>query len=394
MLEWFTTQFGFSTLLIVAVLVVMLTAVSYCIYYERKVSAWMQDRYGPNRVGPVGLLQPVADGGKFVLKEDPLPDHVDKPLFVLAPMISFSVALVGFAVIPWGGKIEFANGNTVSVQVANPDIGLLYILAMASLAVYGVVLGAWASNNKYSFYGGMRATAQMLSYEVPMGVVILIAVLISGQLRLEQMVTSQIDHMWNVVYHPLACFLLIITAFAEANRTPFDLPEAEQELVGGYHTEYGALKFGLFFLGEYAHMITSSALIIALFFGGYHLPGVSWCQPEDTGIFAALVKVAVYSAKIALFIFLYMWIRWTLPRFRFDQLMRIAWKGMLPISLGLLTLAMVMLYFNKPHSVAWGLIGNAVILVVVLVVLQGTPTRITGRQQNLPEVSPKAGATG
>jgi len=393
MIDFLTTQFGFSVLLALIVVGIMLGAVAYCIYFERKISAWIQDRYGPNRVGPWGLLQPIADGLKFVLKEDIIPGHVDKPLFVLAPAIIFLVAFIGFAAIPWGGRIQLGDG-VLNVQVANPDIGLLYILGVASMGVYGVVLGGWASNNKYSFYGGIRATAQMLSYEIPMGVSILVVVLTMGTLRLEDIALQQTEYWgvfpkWNVFLHPLAFVLLLTTAMAEANRAPFDLAEAEQELVGGYHTEYSALKFGMFFLAEYAHMITSSAFMAVLFFGGWHLPWIPWAQPEATAWYAAAFKMLVLATKVAIFIFLMMWIRWTLPRFRFDQLMRLAWKGLIPLSLGLLVLATMLLYFGRERSPWWALAGNAVILAAVLVIAGSSRTPITGRQANLPPVKPE-----
>jgi NADH-quinone oxidoreductase subunit H len=373
------------------VLGVMLLAVAYCIYYERKISAWIQDRCGPNRVGPWGLLQPIADGLKFLLKEDVVPGHVDKPLFILAPGIIFLVAFVGFAVIPWGGQLRLGD-HMVNIQVADPDIGLLYILGVASMGVYGVVLGGWASRNRYSIYGGIRAAAQMLSYEIPMGLAVLVIALTMGTLRLEEVTLAQADTWggmipkWNVFLHPLAFVILFITMLAEANRAPFDLAEAEQELVGGYHTEYSALKFGMFFLAEYAHMITGSAFISVLFLGGWHLPWFPWTQAEATGFGGVIAKVLVISAKIALFIFTMMWIRWSLPRFRFDQLMHYAWQGLLPMSLGLLGWTVVLVYMARPTSAVWTLTGNAVILGVGLLAAGWSARPITGRQANLPSV--------
>jgi NADH-quinone oxidoreductase subunit H len=397
MREFLTSQFGVSVLLALAVLAVMLGAVAYCIYFERKIAAWIQDRCGPNRVGPWGLLQPIADGIKFVFKEDVLPDHVDKPLFILAPAIIFLVAFIGFAAIPWGGQLK-VDGRLVNIQVANPDIGLLYILGVASMSVYGVVLGGWASNNKYSLYGAIRATAQMLSYEIPMGLCILVVVLTVGTLRLEGITLAQTGYwagwipQWNVFLHPLAFAILFLTALAESNRTPFDLAEAEQELVGGYHTEYSALKFGMFFLAEYAHMITASALISVLFLGGWHFPGVLWTQPDATQWYAALVKIGVLSLKIVVFLFAMMWIRWTLPRFRFDQLMRLAWKGLIPITLALFTLAAVLLFTGRQRSPLWALGGNLAILVVALLTASSSRWRVTGRQVNLPSILPTSGS--
>jgi len=393
MVEFLKSQFGVSIMLALIVMNVILLAVAYCIYFERKISAWIQDRIGPNRVGPLGLLQPIADGLKFLLKEDLIPAHVDRKLFLLAPGAIMLVSLVGFAAIPWGGQLDVGGGKLVNVQVANPDIGLLYILGVASMGVYGVVLGGWASNSKYSFYGAMRATAQMLSYEIPLGACILTVVLTMGTLRLEHITLEQtgtwaaVLPTWNIFLHPLACLIFLITLLAECNRAPFDLAEAEQELIGGYHTEYSALKFGMFFLAEYAHMITGSAFLSVLFLGGWHFPWIAWTQPEATQWYAVLAKMVVLGVKIALLVFTMMWIRWTLPRFRFDQLMRLAWKGLIPISLALMTLATGLLYFGLHRSHPWALAGNALIVALALVTAGASRTPVTGRQANLPEVS-------
>ena len=331
-----------------------------------------------------------------MFKEDVVPDHVDKPLFILAPAIIFLVAFIGFAAIPWGGQLK-VDGRLVNIQVANPDIGLLYILGVASMSVYGVVLGGWASNNKYSLYGAIRATAQMLSYEIPMGLCILVVVLTVGTLRLEGITLAQTGYwagwipQWNVFLHPLAFAILFLTALAESNRTPFDLAEAEQELVGGYHTEYSALKFGMFFLAEYAHMITASAFISVLFLGGWHLPGVSWTEADATQWYAALVKIGVLSLKIVIFLLVMMWIRWTLPRFRFDQLMRLAWKALIPMTLALFMLATMLLFTGRQRSPLWALGGNLGSLVVALLAASSTRLRVTGRQLNLPGTLPSSG---
>jgi NADH-quinone oxidoreductase subunit H len=259
-----SNQFAFSVVMMVLVLLIIIHLCALCILAERKLASYIQDRKGPNRVGWWGLLQPIADGVKFLLKEDIIPANVDKPLFVLAPVLSLTIALLGFAIIPWAGDVHWPwmpAGETVSTQVANLDVGFLYLLAVASLGVYGVVLAGYASTNKYAFYGGMRATAQMLSYEVPLGLGLLVILLLAGTLRLDKIVDLQASTgLWNVFLHPIAFILVLISAFAETNRTPFDLAEAEQELVGGYHTEYSAMKFAMFFLAEYAHMVTNSAL--------------------------------------------------------------------------------------------------------------------------------------
>lgn len=391
-LQFVSSQLGVSVILAAVVIAVMLGAAAYCIYFERKIAAWIQDRHGPNRVGPWGLLQLVADGLKFVFKEDVVPGHVDKVLFIAAPAIMVIVALVAFAAIPWGGQLQLG-GHIVDIQVASPNIGLLYILGASSLSVYGVVLGGWASNSKYSFYGGIRATAQMLSYEIPLGVCILVVVLTMGTLRLESITLAQTGYwaggwipQWNVFLHPIAFVVMFIAVLAEANRTPFDLAEAEQELVGGYHTEYSALKFGMFFLAEYAHMMTAGAFISVLFLGGWHLPFWSLTQADATQWYAVIAKIAVVCAKICGFIFVMMWLRWTLPRFRFDQLMRLCWKSLIPLTLCLLVLTTGLVYLGKHRDPVWALGGNAVVLLIVLVVASMKRTTITGRQRNMSPI--------
>lgn len=398
--DWLQTQLGFSTVLMALILNVMLGATAYCIYFERKIAAYLQDRYGPNRVGPWGLLQSVADGIKMLMKEDFIPARVDRALFVLAPALMFTVSLIGFAVIPWGGRIAMPNGNLVQVQVASLDIGLLYILAVGSLGVYGVVLGGWSSNNKYSFYGGMRAAAQMLSYEIPLGLSILVVVLTTGEMRLERIVAAQTSAggAWNVLLHPVACVIVIITAIAESNRAPFDLAECEQELVGGYHTEYSALKFGMFFLAEYAHMITASAFIAALFFGGWELFPFSWKLSwgpiewfnTSTHWTAGLARTGVMTGKIAFFIFLYMWVRWTLPRFRFDQLMALAWKGLVPLASAAVALAACLVYLGRPMSI-WATVGNIALVALTVAWSAAARSPVTGRQTQLRPVALKGG---
>ncbi len=381
-------QFAFSIIVMAVMLGVILGATAYCILAERKLSAFIQDRHGPNRVGFAGFFQPMADGLKFVLKEDIIPRNIDRPLFIIAPAISFTISLVGFAIIPWAGEVQWpwmAAGETVSVQVASIDIGFLYLIAIASMGVYGVVLGSYASNNKYSFYGGMRAAAQMISYEIPLGLGLVCILLTAGSLRLEEVVDMQArSGLWFVAYQPLAFLLILISAFAETNRLPFDLAEAEQELVGGFHTEYSALKFGLFFLGEYAHMVTNSALMIALFFGGWHL----WLLPGADAVSwpAMLVKFGVFWVKIAAFIWFYMLVRWSLPRFRFDQLMRLAWQGLVPIGIGLVLATCLLVALDLHRNVFASLGANAVVLVVALLWAARSKAPVTGRQANLPEI--------
>lgn len=333
---------------ILIVVNVAMGTVAYLIWIERKVAAYAQDRIGPNRAGkevgvPFGLLQPLADGAKMLLKEDVIPGYVSKPLFLLAPTVAIVAAMLGFAVVPFG---PVGPDQILNFQIApNVDIGILYIFAVGSLAVYGIILAGWASNNKYAFIGALRSSAQLISYEIPLGMSILGMVLIAGSLDLSRIISWQDHHVWGVFVQPLGFLLFLVSAFAETNRLPFDLPESEQELVGGYHTEYSAMKFGMFFLGEYLHVITMSYLTVILFWGGWDLPFI--LDEGQTGILSASLKVLVLLFKVALVILLIMWVRWTLPRFRYDQLMDLAWKTMIPLALVNLvaTAAIVQLWY-------------------------------------------------
>jgi NADH-quinone oxidoreductase subunit H len=308
---------------------VTLTVVAYLTLVERRVSAWIQDRLGPNRVGPFGLLQPLADGIKFMFKEEITPPHVYRPIFLLAPMLIFVPALVSFAVIPIGPAIDLF-GQRIRLQIADVDSGVLVILAAASMGVYGIALAGWSSNNKYSLMGGLRSSAQLISYELAMGLSIVGVLMTAGSLRLDEVVRHQIDHGWNLIWQ-LPGFLIFLTAaFAETNRLPFDLPEAETELVAGYHTEYSGMRFSMFYMAEYLNMITASALATTLFCGGYHVPGLHLLGLSGNA--AALVQVLAFSLKVAFFLFVYVWVRWTLPRFRYDQLMNLGWKALLPVA--------------------------------------------------------------
>jgi NADH-quinone oxidoreductase subunit H len=338
---------------IIAVVGISQGTVAYLILVERKIAAWAQDRLGPNRVGPFGLIQPLVDGAKMLLKEDVTPGYVSKPVYILAPAIAIIAATIGFAVVPFGPVGAYAPnlfGHHIDFQIApGVDVGIVYILAIGSLAVYGVILAGWASNSKYSFLGGLRSSAQLISYEIPMGLSILGMILICGTLDLNRIIEWQDRHVWGIVAQPLAFLLFLISAFAETNRLPFDLPESEQELVGGFHTEYSAMKFGMFFLGEYLHVITVSFLTVILFFGGWDLPFVTTVKP--TGFLAslggwpdAILKLAIISGKVGLMIVFMMQIRWTLPRFRYDTLMDLAWKRMIPLALINLVATMVILW--------------------------------------------------
>ncbi|MFI5460481.1 MAG: NADH-quinone oxidoreductase subunit NuoH [Isosphaerales bacterium] len=331
---------------------VLLGAVAYLIFVERKVAAYAQDRLGPNRAGrefgiPFALLQALADGAKLVLKESIVPSYVNKPLYELAPLIALVAALVAFAVVPFGPA---GPDRAISFQIApNLDIGIVYIFAVGSLAVYGVILAGWASNNKYSFIGGLRSSAQLISYEVPLGLSIMGIVLWTGSLDLNAIINWQDHHVWGIIASPIGFLIFLVSAFAETNRLPFDLPESEQELVGGFHTEYSGMKFGLFFLGEYVHVITVSFLVVILFFGGWDFP---FLNQEQTGFLSALAKIVVILAKVTLVILFMMWVRWTLPRFRYDQLMDLAWKSLIPLALVNLvaTAAIVQLIYNWSSS--------------------------------------------
>lgn len=333
---------------IAAVLGAILGGCAYLIYIERKIAAFVQDRIGPNRVGPFGLLQPIADGLKFLFKEDIIPDHVDKLLFLLAPAVAMGTALLAFAVVPFGATDPTSTGYQF-VIAPRVDIGILWVFAISSLAVYGIILGGWSANNKYSFIGALRSSAQLVSYEIPLGLSILGVALFTGSLNLERIIQYQAQGFlsWNIWYQPLAFLLFLTGAFAECNRLPFDLPEAEQELVGGYHTEYSALKFGMFFLGEYTHMITTSFLVAILFFGGWHLPWAA--EPGPLTLGGAIVKLVVLGGKMMLVILAYMMVRWTIPRFRFDQLMGLAWKVLIPLAVVNLVIVTVVLEFELPR---------------------------------------------
>ncbi len=320
---------------IVVVLGAILTTVAYLSLAERRISGFMQDRLGPNRVGPFGLLQPIADGLKFLFKEDIIPNHVDRVIYVMAPAVVLIPALITFAVIPFGDTLPLL-GRDIKLQIADINVGILYILAITSLGVYGIVLGGWASNNKYSLLGGLRASAQMISYELALGLSIVGVLMMTGSLRLNDVVEFQSGYWglipkWNVLTQPLGFVLFMIAAFAETNRLPFDLAEAEQELVAGYHTEYSSMKFTMFYMAEYANMVTSSALIVTLFFGGWNVPWI--ISPDSTSLLPSILKLLSFVIKTGFFLFLFIWVRWTLPRFRYDQLMHLGWKVFLPLAL-------------------------------------------------------------
>lgn len=343
----------------------ILGACSYLILVERKVAAWMQDRVGPNRVGPYGIFQPLADGLKFLLKEDVIPAHVDKVLYLIAPTITVFTTLLAFAVVPFGpseGLPDWLSGWMRFVIAPQVDLGIVFVFAVGSLGVYGVILGGWASNNKYSALGSLRASAQVVSYEIPLGMSVLGIALLCGTLNVEKVMQAQTAGLgaWNVWVQPLACLIFFISALAESNRLPFDLSECEQELIGGFHTEYSAMKFALFFLGEYTHVITISFLTVVLFFGGWHCPLIA--EPGSAFAFAWLVKALVLLTKVFLVILVIMFIRWTIPRFRFDQLMGLAWKVLIPLATANVVLVMTVRQFELSYF--WLPLGSVLLFVV------------------------------
>ena len=343
-----------SLIKIVALLAVVLGIMNYTVYAERRISALIQDRLGPNRVGPAGLFQPIADAMKFLLKEDFTPAHVNTFYYWLAPCLAMIPAITTLAVVPFGSTLF-----GVPMVIADINVGVLFVFAIASLGVYGIVLAGWSSNSKYPFLGGVRSSSQMISYELSLGLAVIPIFLLVGQLRLSAVVQYQIEHGWMIapfigdwgnlhkwllaIPMMISFIVFTIAIFAETNRLPFDLPEAETELVGGYHTEYGSMKFGLFFLGEYVAMITGSAIIVTLFLGGWHFPGI----PDGShGWGWGLVNIFIFFSKIAALLFVFIWVRWTLPRFRYDQLMRLGWVFFFEIALAnIFVAAIILAYF-------------------------------------------------
>ena len=400
-------QVIFSIIFVAVMLQVFLGACAYSILLERKLSAWMQDRVGPNRVGPMGLIQPLADGLKFLLKEDYTPETVDKSLFTLAPALIMLPAMIGFAVIPFAGEIDitgfiqwlgFAKAGVsypVVVVGANINIGLVYLVAVASLGIYGVALGGWASNNKWSFLGGLRASAQMISYEIPMGLALLCVVLLMGSIDPMRIIEQQSAGTWNIFQLPVAAVLFYTCMLAESNRAPFDLAECESELVGGYHTEYSSMRFAMFFLAEYFHMLTGAAFFTMLFLGGWSInPFTGWDIPNSGAWWLGLIQFAVVAGKIFFLIAFVMAIRWTIPRFRFDQLMRLAWEGMIPAALFVLLVVSFFVFFGWQ---SWMWAGSLGILAVIYFILPVMP-RQSDPNQKIPLVgsrfSPVLGESG
>lgn len=336
--------YNFLLIRIVIVLVLMLLTAAYLVYFERKISAWAQNRLGPNRVGWKGSLQSFADVFKLLLKEDIVPDNADKKIHALAPMIALFVAFTTYAVIPIGPEITVA-GYKIPLVIADVNIGILYVLALTSLGVYAITLAGWSSGSKYSLLGGIRSSAQMISYEISMGFSVGGVILLAGSLRPMAIVESQSGWMWNVFVQPIGFITFLVSAFAETNRLPFDLPEAEPELVGGYHTEYSSMKFAAFFLAEYANMLIASTLIVTLYLGGWQIPYI-----ETFGLSSGLVaafQVLGFLIKVGALLFFFIWVRWSIPRFRYDQLMNLGWKVMFPLSLANIVWVAVLIMIFK-----------------------------------------------
>ena len=331
-----TFAFLFSIMLIEKLIIISgvigasLGIAMYSTLLERKLAAWLQDRIGPNRAGPGGMLQPLADGVKLFFKEEFIPANASKFLFIMGPSIAMLLACMGGAVIPWGNTLEIG-GRTIPLQIANINIGVLYMFGVVSLGAYGIMIGGWSSNNKYSLMGAIRAASQIISYELAMGLSLIALIMLNGSMSLNDIVDHQRNNLWNVVYQPIGFLIFLVCAFAETNRAPFDLPECETELIGGYHTEYGSMKLGFYLFAEYVNMFISSALMSTLYFGGYAIPFIShFGLPHNV---ETILGTAFLFAKIGGFIFLFMWVRWTLPRFRYDQLMNLGWKMLIPLAL-------------------------------------------------------------
>ncbi|KLT64110.1 NADH-quinone oxidoreductase subunit NuoH [Pedobacter sp. BMA] len=319
-------------ILVAVIFGISLVIAMYSTYAERKVAAYLQDRLGPDRAGPFGILQPLADGVKMFMKEEIIPTTSNKWLFIIGPGLALLCACIGTAVIPWGSPMEIG-GKIVPLQVTDINVGVLYIFGVVSLGVYGVMIGGWASNNKYSLLSAIRAASQNISYEIAMGLSIIALLLMTNTLSLKEIVNQQHGWHWNVLYQPLGFIIFMVCSFAETNRAPFDLPECETELIGGYHTEYSSMKLGFYLFAEYINMFVSSAVMATLYFGGYNYPGMDYMATLLGPTWAPLFGTAILFAKIFFFIFFFMWVRWTIPRFRYDQLMNLGWKGLIPLAI-------------------------------------------------------------
>ena len=342
----------FKTILVVSLFALSMAVAAYSTWAERKVAAIMQDRIGPNRSWKFGLLQPLADGGKFFFKEDFIPEKAEKFLFFFGPGLVMFISLITGAVIPWGKSLNIG-GQSFDLQVANLDVGVLYLMGMVSIGVYGIMIGGWASNNKFALIGAIRASSQMISYELAMGLSLLAIIMMNSSLDLKVIAESQsgwYGMKWNIFFQPLAFIIFFVAALAECNRHPFDLPECETELVGGFHTEYSAMKLGLFLFGEYVNLFISSALITTLFLGSYNFPGLAWIGENWGENAAGIASILAFLAKTIAVILTFMWIRWTLPRFRYDQLMHLGWKSLIPLALVNLLVTGALVLLNQHYQ--------------------------------------------
>jgi NADH-quinone oxidoreductase subunit H len=320
----------------------------YTTYAERKVAAWLQDRRGPNRAGPFGIFQPLADGGKLFFKEEIIPLASNKFLFILGPALAMITALITSTVIPWAAPFITKAGVVIPMQVADVDMGILLVFGIVSVGVYGIMIGGWASNNKFSLIAAIRGASQMVSYELPMGLALIAVLFMTGSLKMSEIVANQVQHGWHIIYQPLGFIIFFVCALAECNRTPFDLPEAENELNFGYHQEYSSMKLGFYLFAEYINMFISSAVMVTIFFGGYDIPFVNEAAWGLSSFWMSLISFSVLMIKISMMLFVFLWIRWTIPRFRYDQLMNLGWKKLIPLALlNMIITAAVMLWLKK-----------------------------------------------
>jgi NADH-quinone oxidoreductase subunit H len=320
----------------------------YTTYAERKVAAWLQDRRGPNRAGPFGILQPLADGGKLFFKEEIIPLASNKFLFILGPALAMITALLTSTVIPWAAPFITKGGNVIPMQVADVDMGILLVFSIVSVGVYGIMIGGWASNNKFSLMAAIRGASQMVSYELPMGLALIAVLFMTGSLKMSEIVANQVQHGWHIIYQPLGFIIFFVCALAECNRTPFDLAEAENELNFGYHQEYSSMKLGFYLFAEYINMFISSAVMVTLYFGGYDIPFVNEASWGLSSFWMSLISFSVLMAKVSFILFVFLWIRWTIPRFRYDQLMNLGWKKLIPLALvNMIITAAVLLLLKK-----------------------------------------------
>lgn len=339
---WFILE---KSILIAAIVGLSFFIAMYTTLAERKVAAWLQDRRGPSRAGPFGIFQPLADGGKLFFKEEIIPLSSNRFLFVLGPALAMITALITSAVIPWGTPFITEGGNAIPLQVADVDMGILLIFSIVSVGVYGIMIGGWASNNKFSLMAAIRGASQMISYELPMGLALLAVLFMTGSLKMSEIVSNQVANGWHIIYQPIGFLIFFICALAECNRTPFDLPEAENELNFGYHQEYSSMKLGFYLFAEYINMFISSAIMVTLYFGGYDIPFVNEASWGLSPFWLSALSFAVMMGKIFFFLFLFLWIRWTIPRFRYDQLMNLGWKKLIPLALAnmVITAALLLL---------------------------------------------------